>query len=150
MANHTGVDGVVKVGTNTVAEVRNWSVSESADTIEDTTINDTSRTYQAGLKSWSGSLTAFWDETDTNGQVALTVNPHNGRFELVALGGSQRLEQDGKCLAIDLDFRFDGLGRKRGLELCKRLDFHIGSEKMAPRRGPRITTGWSGSAHQTP
>lgn len=73
MANHTGVDGVVKVGTNTVAEVRNWSVSESADTIEDTTINDTSRTYQAGLKSWSGSLTAFWDETDTNGQVALTV-----------------------------------------------------------------------------
>ena len=50
MANHTGVDGVVKVGTNTVAEVRNWSVSESADTIEDTTMNDTSRTYQDGLK----------------------------------------------------------------------------------------------------
>lgn len=73
MANHTGVDGVVKVGTNTVAEVRNWSVSESADTIEDTTMNDTSRTYQAGLKSWNGSLTAFWDETDTNGQAALTV-----------------------------------------------------------------------------
>jgi hypothetical protein len=73
MANHTGVDGVVKVGTNTVAEVRNWSINESADTIEDTTINDTSRTYQAGLKSWNGSLTAFWDETDTNGQEALTV-----------------------------------------------------------------------------
>lgn len=73
MANHTGVDGVVKVGTNTVAEVRNWSISETADTIEDTTMNDTSRTYQAGLKSWSGNLTAFWDETDTNGQVALTV-----------------------------------------------------------------------------
>jgi hypothetical protein len=73
MANHTGVDGVVKVGTNTVAEVRNWSISETADTIEDTTMNDTSRTYPAGLKSWSGNLTAFWDETDTNGQVALTI-----------------------------------------------------------------------------
>lgn len=73
MANHTGVDGLVKVGTNTVAEVRNWSISETADTIEDTTINDTSRTYQAGLKSWSGSLTAFWDETDTSGQEVLTV-----------------------------------------------------------------------------
>ena len=73
MANHTGVDGVVKVGTNTVAEVRNWSISETADTIEDTTMNDTSKTFQAGLKSWNGSLTAFWDETDTSGQVALTV-----------------------------------------------------------------------------
>ena len=73
MANHTGVDGVLKVGTNTVAEVRNWSINETADTLEDTTINDTSRTFQAGLKSWSGSLTAFWDETDTTGQEALTV-----------------------------------------------------------------------------
>ena len=73
MANHTGVDGVVKVGTNTVAEVRDWSLSETADTIEDTTINDTSKTFQAGLKSWNGSLNAFWDEADTNGQEALTV-----------------------------------------------------------------------------
>lgn len=73
MANHTGVDGVVKVGTNTVAEVRDWSVNETADTIEDTTMNDTSKTFQAGLKSWNGSLNAFWDETDTTGQEALTV-----------------------------------------------------------------------------
>lgn len=73
MANHTGVDGVVKVGTAAVAEVRNWSVNETADTIEDSTMNDTSKTFQAGMKSWSGSLTAFWDETDTTGQVALTV-----------------------------------------------------------------------------
>lgn len=73
MAKHTGVDGVVKVGTNTVAEVRDWSVNETADTIEDTTMNDTSKTFQAGLKSWNGSLNAFWDETDTTGQEALTV-----------------------------------------------------------------------------
>ena len=73
MANHTGVDGVVKVGTNTVAEVRDWSVNETADTIEDTTMNDTSKTFQAGLKSWHGSLNALWDETDTTGQEALTV-----------------------------------------------------------------------------
>lgn len=73
MANHTGVDGVVKVGANAVAEVRDWSINETADTIEDTTMNDTSKTFQVGLKSWSGSLNAFWDETDTNGQEALGV-----------------------------------------------------------------------------
>lgn len=73
MANHTGVDGTVKVGSNAVAEVRNWSITETAETIDDTVLGDTSRTHQVGLKSWNGSMTCYWDESDTNGQVALTA-----------------------------------------------------------------------------
>jgi len=73
MANHTGFEGTIKVGTNTVAEIRNFSINETADTIEDTTINDAAKTFQTGLKTWSGSATLFWDETDTNGQEALTI-----------------------------------------------------------------------------
>lgn len=73
MANHTGSEGVVKVGANTIAEIKNFSINESADTIEDTTIGDTSRTFKPGLKSWDGSLECYWDELDTTGQGALTV-----------------------------------------------------------------------------
>ena len=73
MANHKGSEGVVKVGSNTVAEVRDWSISETAETIDDTTMGDSARTRQVGLTSCSGSLTAFWDETDTTGQGAMTV-----------------------------------------------------------------------------
>ena len=73
MANHKGSEGVVKVGANTVAEVRSWTVSEEAETIEDTAMGDAARTYQVGLKTWSGSCDVFWDETDTNGQVALAA-----------------------------------------------------------------------------
>lgn len=73
MANHTGSEGVVKVGANTVAEVRDWSLSETADTIEDTSMGDSARTRKPGLTSASGSITAFWDETDTTGQGAMTV-----------------------------------------------------------------------------
>ena len=73
MANHKGSEGVVKVGANTVAEVRDWSLSETADTIEDTTMGDSARTRKAGLTSASGSITAFWDEADTTGQGAMTV-----------------------------------------------------------------------------
>lgn len=73
MANHTGSEGVVKVGANTVAEVRDWSLSETADTIEDTAMGDSARTRKPGLTSASGSITAFWDETDTTGQGAMTV-----------------------------------------------------------------------------
>jgi|TARA_R110000823_G_scaffold209298_1_gene339512 predicted secreted protein len=73
MANHTGSEGLVKVGgTNTVAEVRSWSLSHESETIEDTAMGDSFRSHKAGLQSWSGSCDVYFDETDTNGQVALT------------------------------------------------------------------------------
>ena len=45
MATKSGKDGLVKVSSNTVAEVRNWTLDLSADTIEDTVMGDTARTY---------------------------------------------------------------------------------------------------------
>ena len=73
MATHTGSEGTVKVGSNAIAEIRSFSIEESADTLEDTTMGDAARTYKPSLTSWSGSVEVYWDETDTNGQVALTV-----------------------------------------------------------------------------
>ena len=72
MANHTGSEGTVHIGTDAVAEIKSYSVSESMNTIEDTTINDTSKTFQTGTKEWDGSVDVFWDETDT-AQSALTI-----------------------------------------------------------------------------
>ena len=73
MATHAGSEGTVKSGANAIAEVRSFSLEESADTIEDTTMGDASRTYLTGLKTFSGSVDVFWDETDTNGQVSFAV-----------------------------------------------------------------------------
>lgn len=73
MATHAGSEGTVKSGSNAIAEVRSFSLEESADTIEDTTMGDASRTYLTGLKTFSGSVDVFWDETDTNGQVSFAV-----------------------------------------------------------------------------
>jgi predicted secreted protein len=71
MATHKGSSGLVKNGSNTVAEVRTWTLNTNAETIEDTAMGDTARTYLAGLTSADASVDVFWDETDTNGQVAL-------------------------------------------------------------------------------
>ena len=71
MANHTGTSGLVKVGTNTVAEVRSFTLSTTTELLEDTTLTDTSKTYQAGKKGATVSVECFWDETDTNGQIAI-------------------------------------------------------------------------------
>lgn len=73
MANHHGSEGVIKVGTNAVAEVTGFEISEAAEFAEDTTLSDTSKTYNTtAVKAWSGSLDCFWDESDTTGQVLLT------------------------------------------------------------------------------
>lgn len=73
MATHTGSEGTVKVGANAIAEIRSYSLEETADTVEDTSMGDTYRTHKTTLKSFSGSVDVFWDETDSNGQVALAV-----------------------------------------------------------------------------
>lgn len=73
MATHTGSEGTVRVGTNAIAEIRSYSLEETADTVEDTSMGDAYRTFKTTLKGWSGSVDVFWDETDTNGQVALVV-----------------------------------------------------------------------------
>ena len=73
MANHIGQEGVIRIGaTNLLSELRSWELQETSDTIEDTVLSDLSRTYQTGLKSWSGSATCFWDELDP-AQISLTV-----------------------------------------------------------------------------
>ena len=71
MANHTGVSGIVKVGSNTVAELRSFTIDTTAELIEDTTLTDSSRTYQVGKKGATVSAECWWDETDTNGQIAM-------------------------------------------------------------------------------
>jgi len=73
MATHKGSEGIVKVGTDSVSEVRSYSIEETADTLEDTSMGDSARTYKSSLTSFSGSLDVFWDETDTTGQGALTI-----------------------------------------------------------------------------
>lgn len=73
MATHTGSEGTVKVGSNAIAEIRSFSIEESADTLETTTMGDTARTYSSSLTTFTGSVDVFWDETDTSGQGALTI-----------------------------------------------------------------------------
>jgi hypothetical protein len=72
MATHTGSEGTLKVGANTIGEIRSFSISESADTLEDTSMGDVARTYKSSLTTFTGSVDVFWDEADA-GQMAMTV-----------------------------------------------------------------------------
>jgi predicted secreted protein len=72
MATHTGSEGTIKVATTTVGELRSYSLEQTADTIEDTQMGDTSRSYKSALKGWSGSASLFFDEADA-GQLLLVL-----------------------------------------------------------------------------
>ena len=73
MATHSGNGGLVKIGANTVAEVLDWSLTEGAQTMDDTVQGDSADTHIVGTVNWSGSVNCYWDETDTNGQGAMTI-----------------------------------------------------------------------------
>ena len=73
MATHLGKEGTVQVGSNSIAEIRSFSIDETIDTVEDTSMGDASKSYLASIKDYSGSIDVLYDETDTNGQTALAV-----------------------------------------------------------------------------
>jgi hypothetical protein len=73
MAVHKGSEGTVKVGVNGILEIRSYSIEESADTLETSTMGDTARSYVPSLTTFTASVDVYWDENDTNGQGALSI-----------------------------------------------------------------------------
>jgi hypothetical protein len=65
MATHTGSEGTVKIGSDTLAEIRSYTLESTGEVIEDTSMGDSARSYKAGLTTFTGSLEVFFDETDT-------------------------------------------------------------------------------------
>jgi predicted secreted protein len=72
MATHTGSEGTIKIGTDTLGELRSFSLETTGDTIETSNMGTTARTYKAGLTAWSGTASLFWDEVDA-AQTALVA-----------------------------------------------------------------------------
>jgi hypothetical protein len=69
MATATGSSGVVKIAVDggsvaVVGEVRSFSIETSADTIEDSVIGDSARTYKTGLESSTVTIECYWDGSD--------------------------------------------------------------------------------------
>lgn len=73
MATSHGKDGIVKIGANTVAETQSWSLTETIETVDNTAQGADVRTHLVGQSSWTASVSAYLDPSDTNGQEALTI-----------------------------------------------------------------------------
>jgi predicted secreted protein len=110
MATHTGSEGLIKVSTTTVGELRSYTLEQTSDTIEDTSLGDSTRTYKAGLKGFSGSASLYFDEADAGqillvvgGAIAIKVFPEG------ATVGDKYYEGDAIVTAYNISASFDGL-----------------------------------------
>jgi predicted secreted protein len=110
MATFKGKDGVVKVGSNAIGEVRNFSVEETADTIEDTSMGDAARTYKDSLTQFTASVDALFDDTDT-AQTAMTIGSE-ATFSFLPEGsstGDYSMSGTGIVTSISRSQSYDGL-----------------------------------------
>lgn len=70
MATFVGKDGVIKIGSNLVGELRSYSIEQTMETVETTVMGDADRSFSPSLKGFSGTLECYFDDTNA-GQGAL-------------------------------------------------------------------------------
>ena len=76
MAVTVGKSGIVKRGTDVIAELGGWSIEESSEPIERTVQGGGAyRTYVPSVTTWSGSITCYYDQADA-AQTAFAVGAH--------------------------------------------------------------------------
>jgi predicted secreted protein len=72
MATKLGREGLIKLSSTTIGELRNYALTHTSDTVEDSVLGDTYRTRLASMKTWSASGDLYWDEGDA-GQLLITI-----------------------------------------------------------------------------
>jgi hypothetical protein len=73
----SGKAGVVQIEGTTIAQVKSYSINESADTTECSFMGQSLnyRTYQSNMKSWEGSAELVWDKQDGVANLAVGGDP---------------------------------------------------------------------------
>tara|TARA_R110002012_G_scaffold8868_2_gene40714 strand:+ start:5368 stop:5769 length:402 start_codon:yes stop_codon:yes gene_type:complete len=115
MATKTGSSGVVKIAVDgasvaVVGEVRTFSIETSADTIEDSVMGDTARTYLSGLESSTVNIECYWDgsnpaQTDLDSRADID-------FEIYPTGtatGEKYYSGGGIVTSKSINTSFDGM-----------------------------------------
>lgn len=64
MATSLGKSGYFRLSATTATELRNYALTRSTDTVDDTVIGDAWKTNKSTLKSWNVSGALFWDPLD--------------------------------------------------------------------------------------
>ncbi len=115
MATTKGSSGVVKLAVSggsvaAMGEIRSFTLDETADTIKDSVMGDTSRTYVSSLKTATLSMDVYWDDADA---VQLVMDAAADLdFELYPTGtgtGEKYYSGSGILTSKSITASFDGM-----------------------------------------
>ena len=123
-AVHISVDGSGNF--ETIAEIRSWSVDESADTVEDTNMGSNGvRSYKTTHKTWTGSADLYipFDSTDTSEQLT----EQNSLVATITIG----TQYDFKFYADDSTASFESYNGKGIVTGISRSVAHDGMAEMS-------------------
>ena len=91
MATHVGHAGSVSVGGNAVAEVKDFSLEITSNTVDATTLGDSANNGWTRSKvvnrSWTVSINCFFDVAATNGQIEMQNEMMNSASDMLANDG---------------------------------------------------------------
>ena len=65
MATHHGKEGVVTVGGTAIGNVTGFTIDTTNDVVEDTSLEDTSKTFKAGRGTFTASIDMNYNEEST-------------------------------------------------------------------------------------
>lgn len=86
MATLTGNNGAISINGKAVAAVRNFSIEQTADTIETSIMGSDTRSYVKGLSSFSGSADIYFDPTEYDTDET-TFSPTSGAVGASGVAG---------------------------------------------------------------
>ena len=95
MAVLKGKDGSISAGLNNLANITSFTINEEADTLDTTAMGNAGyKTFVGSLKSWSVTVEAVFDDTDSavvvGSAITLTV--------VVDDGSSNQVQYSGSCI----------------------------------------------------
>jgi|GEM_PF-253507 len=103
MAVYLGLEGIIKIRNQTVAEVRSWTLNTAAELVDASCLGDSWKVHYPTIKSWHGSLSCFWDDTDPL-QQALTVGESIELILYPAGDGDQHASFSGTAFITARDY----------------------------------------------
>jgi predicted secreted protein len=109
MAAISGNSGVVKIGSGTLGEVRNFTVETSADVFDSSCIGTEWRTHAPGLKDWNAQIEAFFDDFDTQAGLVIGATVALELYPGGTEAGKQKLAGSGVITAISVSVAHDAL-----------------------------------------
>lgn len=110
MACTVGQDGVIQVEGVAIAQVTAWTVTETAETIDCSSMDSNgARDFKAGMTTFTGSADLVWEEQDSvtalnvgGASVTLAVWPKG-------LGDTNKMEGEIIITSFEITSEYDGL-----------------------------------------